>query len=315
MDIESYLGLGLEKIWADDHAQSDAVNGRSNAEILDSLATSGDVHYHPCPEAFVVDGVPSGTVSRHKQWRSIAAYPDTERTLSVYLPALPDGVSSAEPLALLVCNDGDGYLSRNGSVRVTHVLDNLIHTGAIPPMAAVFVMPGIPASESDPRSPVAAAQRSMEYDSCNGRYLGFLQDEVLPFIAQTHAVKFAEDPAQRAICGISSGGSCAFTAAWFGPHVFGRVISHCGSFTHIRGANHYPYLIRREPRKPIKVFIQSGRMDADIITGSWALANQTMAAALEFAGYDYRFEFGEGGHNLRHGGALFGETLRWLWAD
>ena len=37
-----------------------------------------------------------------------------------------------------------------------------------------------------------------------------------------------------------------------------------------------------------------------------------MAAALSFAGYDLRFEFGTGGHNLRHGGALFADALRWL---
>jgi enterochelin esterase family protein len=37
-----------------------------------------------------------------------------------------------------------------------------------------------------------------------------------------------------------------------------------------------------------------------------------MASALDFAGYDFRFEFGVGGHNLSHGGALFAETLRWL---
>ena len=46
--------------------------------------------------------------------------------------------------------------------------------------------------------------------------------------------------------------------------------------------------------------------------GNWPLANQQMAAALSFAGYDLRFEFGTGGHNLRHGGALFADALRWL---
>jgi enterochelin esterase family protein len=61
------------------------------------------------------------------------------------------------------------------------------------------------------------------------------------------------------------------------------------------------------------VFLQSGEMDAQIVTGSWPLANQQIASALEFAGYEYQFEFGTGGHNLRHGGALFAETLRWLW--
>ena len=81
----------------------------------------------------------------------------------------------------------------------------------------------------------------------------------------------------------------------------------------IRGGNQFQYLVRSTERKDIKVFLQSGEMDADIILGSWPLANQTLASALEYAGYDFRFEFGTGGHNLRHGGSLFAETLRWLW--
>ena len=104
-----------------------------------------------------------------------------------------------------------------------------------------------------------------------------------------------------------------FNAAWHRPDLFARVISHCGSFTAIRGGHNYPVLVRRTPRKPIRIFLQSDANDADIVIGSWPLANQTMAAALDFAGYDYRFEFGAGGHSLRHGGALFADTLRWLW--
>ena len=34
-----------------------------------------------------------------------------------------------------------------------------------------------------------------------------------------------------------------------------------------------------------------------------------------FARYDYRFEMGSGGHNLIHGGAIFPDTLRWIWRD
>jgi hypothetical protein len=30
-------------------------------------------------------------------------------------------------------------------------------------------------------------------------------------------------------------------------------------------------------------------------------------------GYDYRFEYGDGGHTHKHGGALLPDTLRWLW--
>jgi enterochelin esterase family protein len=38
-----------------------------------------------------------------------------------------------------------------------------------------------------------------------------------------------------------------------------------------------------------------------------------MAAALAYRDYDHRFEFGVGGHTLFHGGAIFPDTMRWLW--
>jgi enterochelin esterase-like enzyme len=49
--------------------------------------------------------------------------------------------------------------------------------------------------------------------------------------------------------------------------------------------------------------------------GDVKLGNMDMANALEFAGYDYRFEVGTGGHDLKHGGANLPNTLCWLWRD
>jgi enterochelin esterase family protein len=40
-----------------------------------------------------------------------------------------------------------------------------------------------------------------------------------------------------------------------------------------------------------------------------------MAAALKFAGYDYKFEFGQGSHSGKHGASILPDTLRWLWRD
>jgi enterochelin esterase family protein len=37
-----------------------------------------------------------------------------------------------------------------------------------------------------------------------------------------------------------------------------------------------------------------------------------MAMALRFKGYDYRFEYGQGAHDRRHGAAIFPETMRWI---
>ena len=61
--------------------------------------------------------------------------------------------------------------------------------------------------------------------------------------------------------------------------------------------------------KPMKVFLQSREKDINGLLGYWATRNKEMAAALEFAGYDYKFVFGEGGHTLMHGGAIFPNTM------
>ena len=95
------------------------------------------------------------------------------------------------------------------------------------------------------------------------------------------------------------------------------MLSHIGSFTNIRGGWAYPGLVRKtkDRPKPIKVYLQDGKDDLNNLHGNWPLANQQMALALKFMKYDYRFEFGDGGHNGKHGGAILPESLVWLWRD
>jgi len=308
LDIETYQRLGLHRNFNDVNPDG-VVNNRANAEIAKALAVPGDGHYHPCPEAMKREGVAEGEVRSIRGYDASTVFPGTRRDIWVYTPSGLDQLDN--PPGLLVLNDGAYYLDRNGPVRATRVLDNLVAAGELDPLVAVFVMPGarngVPASERARRD-----TRSIEYDSLKPDYARFLDEDVLPLAEETVGRPFDADPARRAVCGISSGGICAFNAAWHRPDLFGRVISHCGSFTAIRGGHNFPYLVRSTPRKPLRVFLQSGENDADIIFGSWPLANREMAAALDFAGYDHRFEFGTGGHNLRHGGALFADTLRWL---
>ena len=303
MDYETYRRYGL------DGRGPLTANGRANAEIMRALDTPGDQVYHPCPEAYARPGAPSGPVKSYPGWAETTVFAGTRRDLWIYTP--PGIEDFADEPALIVFNDGGGYLDREGAVRAAAVLDTLANAGEIAPTVAVFVNPGALADDADPEA--AMAQRSVEYDTVDDRYAAFLETDVLPFVEGALGRTVTPDPTRRTICGISSGGICAFNAAFHRPDLFARVISHCGSFTAIRGGHNYPSIVRRTPRKPIRVFLQSGVNDADIVIGSWPLANQTMAAALGFAGYDFRFEFGEGGHNLRHGGALFAETLRWLW--
>src|SRR5205085_5701609 len=102
---------------------------------------------------------------------------------------------------------------------------------------------------------------SFEYDTPSSQYATFLEKEILPEVGKT--VKLRQDAAGRAICGSSSGGICAFTAAWERPDLFSKVLSHVGSFTNIRGGDVYPGLIRKTERKPIRVLLQDGAGDLD----------------------------------------------------
>ena len=97
--------------------------------------------------------------------------------------------------------------------------------------------------------------------------------------------------------------------------MFSKVLSHVGSFTNIRGGDVYPGLIRKTERKPIRVLLQDGSGDLDNQHGNWPLANRSMASSLRYMGYDYRFVYGDGGHNGRHGGVILPDSLRWLWRD
>ena len=67
-------------------------------------------------------------------------------------------------------------------------------------------------------------------------------------------------------------------------------------------------LLSRPPSQSSKSALQ-----IDNVHGSWPLANKEVFAALAFAGYDARFDFGEGTHSVAHGGAVLPDTLRWLW--
>jgi enterochelin esterase family protein len=277
--------------------------------LIPLLPASAQDDYTHGPDSQRQEGVPKGDVTQHR-WTKSRVFPGTERDFWIYVPKQVD---KKTPAAVMVFQDGGWYVDDNRDFRVPTVFDNLIHKGGMPPTVGVFINPGVfPAKGGDkPQS-----NRSVEYDTLSDAYARFLLEEILPDVEKRAKVKLSDTPEDRAICGISSGGICAWTAAWERPDAFRKVLSHVGSFTNIRGGHVYPALIRKtKPVKPIRVFLQGGAGDLDNEHGSWPLANQEMAAALKFAGYDYRFEFGTGGHNGRHGGALLPESLRWLWRE
>jgi gluconolactonase len=276
--------------------------------VLAALAApaAAQTDYPLGPDSERHAGVPAGTVTKHS-WTS-RIFPGTQRDYWVYVPAQ---YRAETPAALMVFQDGKGYVAEEGRWRVPVVFDNLIAKGEMPVTIGLFVDPGVvPARSAEEQ---ARYDRSFEYDGLGDRYARFLIEELLPEVAKTAAI--SPDPNLRAIGGSSSGGICAFTAAWNRPDAFRRVLSFIGSYTGLRGGDGYATLVRKSEPKPIRVFLQDGSRDLNIYSGNWWIGNQGLASALGYAGYDVRFVEGDRGHDAIHGSAVLPDALRWLWRD
>lgn len=258
------------------------------------------------PDSAPLDGAPVGDVTQHS-WKS-QIFPGTERDYWVYVPKQ---YTTNRPANVMIFQDGGSYVNPTGNYRVPTVFDNLIHKGEMPVTVGIFINPGeVPATKP---TALRRYNRSFEYDGLGDRYARFLLEEILPEVGKM--VKLATNASNRAIGGASSGAIAAFTAAWERPEAFGRVFSTIGTYVGLRGGNDYPTLIRKTEPKPIRIFLQDGTNDLNIYGGNWFVANQDMLSALKFAGYAVTNVWGDGGHNGKHGGAIFPDAMRWLWAS
>ena len=255
------------------------------------------------PDSKSQEGVPYGIVQEFEHTSKI--FDGVSRTYWVYSPAGHDGTKE---LAYMVFQDGRGFVK--GSWKATVVLDNLIHQKKIPPMYVIFINPG---ELKDKSGQTIRWNRSKEYDAVNDQYSSFLIDELLPEVKKKY--NLTDDPNKVGIAGSSSGGICAFTAAWERPDKFRRVATFVGSYTNLRGGQDYPSLIRKTEPKPLKIFMQSGKNDQSIYSGSWPIGNLDVADALKYAGYNFKHVIGTEGHNNKHGRAILPEVLSWLWED
>jgi len=190
-----------------------------------------DVRYAYGPDSMVQPGVPAGETVEF-DWDDSTVYPGTSRKFWVHVPAQYD---PANPAGLMVFQDGDWYLDPEGEVGGGVVLDNLIHGGDMPVTIGLFVDPGVFANVDDPRD---RKNRNVEYDAFDTHYVDFLLNEIIPQVAERYSI--AKDPGRWGICGGSSGGNCAFTAAWLRPDCFHRVIGCLSSFTQMPDGNPYP---------------------------------------------------------------------------
>lgn len=296
------------------------------------------------------EGVPKGQLLGPFEWRS-SIIRGTVRRYWVFVPAQ---YTADKPVGLLVFHDGQRALNPGGPLRVDQVMENLIHKKDIPVMIGLFITPGnLSHHYPDNLGLSNPNNRAQEYDVLTDAYARMLTDELIPELKKTYNI--SDDVEKRVIGGTSSGAICAFTTAWERPDAFRKVISMIGSYVSIGyqpargnqpmipGGDLYPTLIRKNPPKNIRIFLQDGENDLSNVSdtkgfkpewtaltnehGNWFLANQQMLNAFEFANaradrrkldgprYDVKHEWGDGNHSDTHGGALLPDILRWMFRD
>jgi enterochelin esterase family protein len=272
------------------------------------LGARGDaVGYNP--DSYPKHGVAKGKVS-DKLTIVSKIYDGMKSDYWVY--ASP-GVDPSIPAPLMVWQDGQGLVGEFSRSRLFTVTENLIAQKLLPPMVHVLISPGL--------STDGKAMRSIEYDTVSDRYPRFLMEEVLPEVEKMY--KLRPDGYSRAIGGESSGGICAFNAAWIMPEKFSRVHSAVGSFTSIQwhpqdkieGGNVYPFKVRKEPKRNIRVWLSEGSDDLENNHGSWPMQNIEMANSLKLMEYDFHFRFGTAAHGGAQAALDLPESLAWLWRD
>ena len=268
------------------------------------------------PDSYARPGVPQGRISEKLVHRS-KVYPGMETNYWIWVPAQYD---PAVPAALMVWQDGERYITRNveeqcrlcpSLYRLQEVTDNLIHDKKIPVMIHVFVSPGTIDGKS---------VRSVLYDTVSDKYGQFLLNELLPEVYAKYNIR--KDAYSRAIQGQSSGGIAAFNAAWNFPQEFSRVYTVVASFVALQwrpgendGGNVYPFKVRREEKRNLRVWLNDGSEDQETRPGSWPLQNIQMANSLKMRDYDFHFSFGGGSHHAALAASELPQCLTWLWRD
>lgn len=240
---------------------------------------------------------------------------DYKRKIGVYIPAQYKEGTEAP---FMVVHDGPGQA---GGYKT--MLDNLIHQKRIPPIILIAIQNG--------GGDAQGHERGKEYDNMNGDYATYIEDEVLPRVEKNYKVKLTKDPDGRAAMGCSSGGSCALIMAWFRNDLYHRVLTTSGTFVNQAwpfdpkfpdGAwGFHETLIPKEPKKPLRIFIQVG--DRDLLNPNvmrdnmhdWVEANHRMAKVLKEKGYEYQYLFSQGsGHcDGKAQGQFLPHAIEWTW--
>ena len=216
------------------------------------------------------------------------------------------------------CTDGGGnalyLLLEHNPANMIPILRRMMTEDFIPYGMVLFCWPGVL-----PATMEGGSQRGMraeEFDQYGPEFTNLLVEELVPEACRIAGVTLSESPDMHFITGGSSGGMAAWNAVWFRNDYFRRAFLSSPTFSAMRGGEEPMVLVRKTEPRPIKLYITCGTEEPDYFFGSSLYAAQNAASALEFAGYDFRFEqfTGEGHCCRREDETLWRRMMNFVWS-
>ena len=271
-------------------------------ELIRSVVEMPNVPPQPLNER--KPGVPEGSIETHRLRSEIL---QNDRRVWVYTPAGYDP-NRLEPYDVLVLFDGTGFVKMSP---LPAILDNLIASGAIPPLVAIM-----PCS-------ISQANRFKEL-LLHEPFNGFLANELMPWAHGT--CHLTDDPSRVVVSGASAGGLGAAYAAFEHPELFGNVLSLSGAFTFSPGMRtpgwkgEHEWLTRRiatSETKPIRFYLSAGILETVSmldLRGEPTLlpSNRHLRTVLELKGYEHWLHVFPGGHDMISWQGVIPEGLKTL---
>lgn len=229
------------------------------------------------------------------RFKSALYQPSSEFDYQIYVP----GDARRETTGLVVIQDGLNMAE-------VEAMEALRADGTVPPCVMIGISSGnLRATQT---GGVDRGMRMTEYDAKGRKYPDFLAEEFIPALTLREGLEFSSDPALHMISGGSSGGCCAWNAAWYRNDYFKRAFLSSPSMLAMGGMDEFLNLIRKCEPRPIRAFITMGEDEPNDYFGSSYCVISAMKSALEYAGYEFGWEYFPGeGHCCRRGDA---ETLK-----
>jgi enterochelin esterase family protein len=224
---------------------------------------------------------------------------------------IPPNIDKSKEYPFMIAMDGDYW-----SGTLLKFVDKLVAEKKIPTMIFIIVENG--GGDS------IGKQRGLEYDVVAPTNASFLSEEVLPLVEKNYGIKLTKNGEGGGLFGGSSSGAAAFTAAWFLPSRFTKVLGYSSTFTkqgpspdNPDGAEiYYRKLIAQTPVKPIRVSLQVAANDNKHF-GDTTQGNILTYEALKAKGYHVRLHVSPNAVHTdgRVMKESMGDNLVWLWRD